>query len=425
MDSVIDYKVLIDRYFSGMTSHEEEVKLRRCLMQNNLPAELLHERNCLLAMLQPVEYDCSEEMNGISAMIDNLAAEKTATIIQRPSPCRGFLRYLAPVVAVAAAVLLFFLFFPHSSKTIVQDNDVLLAVADVGENTIEESMVIENSPAKGTAQNCVADEVLLALPLRGQEACVGLESSPVHNVVEYCSEPEMAWNGRPGGNILSEPPVMLSCVAAIMDSGKESALYLLNVYSLMEYLRYVHDDMSSNFSDMAKGVESMATGRPYLPHIEKLIDSRTDSESLGEVLLLPLDSIELAPDDVPWNPATPLRVYKIHNANGETIITFLYSICFDYQSVGFSDTVYVMDESSGDVYNVLGYSGGYAIDTPLVVNGCKGRNILISLRFQKLKRKVRCITIRDSGVYDEIKQSGNKPAEIVIVSGVRVDKYKK
>ena len=79
----MDYKVLIDKYFLGMTSCEEETELRRCLMQDNLPADMLQERDCLLAMLNPVEYECSEAMDAVSAMIDNFAAKETVTMQQR------------------------------------------------------------------------------------------------------------------------------------------------------------------------------------------------------------------------------------------------------------------------------------------------------------------------------------------------------
>ena len=101
----MDYKVLIDKYFLGMTSCEEETELRRCLMQDNLPADMLQERDCLLAMLNPVEYECSEAMDAVSAMIDNFAAKETATIQQRKASRRVVLRSLGSVVAVAAAVM--------------------------------------------------------------------------------------------------------------------------------------------------------------------------------------------------------------------------------------------------------------------------------------------------------------------------------
>lgn len=416
----MDYKVLIDRYFSGMTSCEEEVELRRCLMHDDLTADMSLERECLLAMLNPVEYECSEAMDAVSAMIDNLAAGETVTIMQQHVPQRRFLRYLAPVMAVAVAVLLLFFFFPYSIET-VMDNEAIVAATDVDENSVYECTVIENSPAKIIAQSSVVDDVPVIAHVNDEESYIELDENPVYDLTEYSVEPKGANDGRFGGNILAEPRVVPNSVAAIMESRKEVTLYLLNVYSLLEYLRYMHDDDGfSNFSDMAKGVESMAAGQPYLPHVEKLIDSKVDTESLGNVLLLALDSIEFAPDCVPWDPSTPLRAYEIHNAKGETVITFLYPICFDYQSVGFSDAVYVMDDESGDVYNVLGYKGGCTMDKRLVVHGCKGKNVLISLRFQKLKRGVKSITVYDPGHKSGISKFSDHPAATAIVSGISV-----
>lgn len=421
----MDYKVLIDRYFSGMTSCEEEVELRRCLMHDDLTADMSLERECLLAMLQPTEYDCSEEMSAVSAMIDNLAVVETVTIMQQPVQQRRFLRYLAPVMAVAVAVLLLFFFFPYSIET-VMDNEAIVAATGVDENSVFECIVIENSPAKIIAQSSAVDDVPIIAHVKDKESYIELDENPVYNLTEYSVEPKEANNGRFWGNIIAEPHVMPNSVAAIMESRKEVTLYLLNVYSLLEYLRYMHDDDGfSNFADMAKGVESMAVGQPYLPHVEKLIDSKVDTESLGNVQLLALDSIEFAPDNVPWNPATPLRVYEIRNAKGETIITFLFPICFDYQSVGFSDAVYVMDDESGDVYNVLGYKGGYTMAKRLVVHGCKGKNVLISLRFQKLKRGVKSITVHDPGHKSGVTKFSDHPAATAIVSGISVKKFKK
>jgi hypothetical protein len=139
----------------------------------------------------------------------------------------------------------------------------------------------------------------------------------------------------------------------------------------------------------------MATGRLHAPHIEKLIDSKADSESIDDVCRLAYDSIEFATDDVPWNPATPLRVYRIQSKSRETIVTLIYSICFDSQYVGLSSRAYAVDDENGDVYDVIGYSKGFPMDKRLVVNGCKGRNILISLRFPKFKRRVKSMTIHD------------------------------
>jgi hypothetical protein len=217
-----------------------------------------------------------------------------------------------------------------------------------------------------------------------------------------------------------------SSVAAIVNSEKNAALYLLNLYSIMEYLRYMHgNDASSNFAYIAKSVEKMATGRPHAPHIEKLIDSKAGSGSFDAICQLKGDSIEFAPDDVPWNPATPLRVYSIQSKNRETIVTFLYSICFDSQYVGLSSRAYAVDDGSGDVYDVIGYSKGFPMDKRLVVNGCKGRNILISLRFPKFKRRVKSITIHDPEQKSSVLQFCDSPLVTAIVSGVNVKKFKK
>lgn len=418
----MDYKVLIDKYFLGMTSCEEEIELRHCLMQDNLPADMLQERDCLLAMLNPVEYECSEAMDAVSAMIDNLAAKETATMQQRKTSRRVVLRSLGSIVAVAAAAQLFFLFFPYSNET-VQDDKELLATACVNENGAYES-VIENDYVNSVAQNQVAvDEIQPVAVEKEVHLYSRLDETAVHKITENRVEPEAATCERFIGNILSEPSVVPSSVAAIVNSEKNAALYLLNLYSIMEYLRYMHgNDASSNFAYIAKSVGKMATGRPHAPHIEKLIDSKADSESIDDVCRLAYDSIEFATDDVPWNPATPLRVYRIQNKNRETIVTLLYSICFDSQYVGLSSSAYVVDNENGDVYNIIGYSNGLPMDKRHVVNGCKGRNILISLRFQKFGRRIKDFTIHDPGTLGGVMQSN--PGRSAIVSGVNVKNLK-
>lgn len=418
----MDYKVLIDKYFLGMTSCEEETELRRCLMQDNLPADMLQERDCLLAMLNPVEYECSEAIGAVSAMIDNFAAKETATMQQRKVSRRVVLHGLCSIVAVAAAALLFFLFFPYSNET-VQDDKELLAAAGVNENGAYES-VIENNYVNSVAQNQVAvDEIQPVAVEKEVHLYSRLDETAVHKITENRVEPEAATCERFIGNILSEPSVVPSSVDAIVNSEKDAAFYLLNLYSIMQYLHYMHaDDASSNFADIANSVGKMATGRPHAPHIEKLIDSKADSESIDDVCRLAYDSIEFATDDVPWDPATPLRVYRIQSKGRETIVTLIYSICFDSQYVGLSSSAYVVDNENGDVYNIIGYSNGLPMDKRLVVNGCKGRNILISLRFQKFGRRIKDFTIHDPGTLGGVMQSN--PDRSAIVSGVNVKNLK-
>ena len=64
------------------------------------------------------------------------------------------------------------------------------------------------------------------------------------------------------------------------------------------------------------------------------------------------------------------------------------------------------------------------MDKRLVVNGCNGRNILISLRFPKFKRRVKSITIHDPGQKSGVLQFSDSPVATAIVSGVNVKKFK-
>lgn len=116
----MDYKVLKEKFFLGTSTCEEEEELRRYLMGDDLPAEALDDKDLLLAMLQPAEFDCSEAMEEVSAMIDGLAAQETATFQKRP--LRRVVRYLYPAVAVAAVLALFFMVVPYSDNGVVQGN---------------------------------------------------------------------------------------------------------------------------------------------------------------------------------------------------------------------------------------------------------------------------------------------------------------
>lgn len=113
----MDYNELIDKYFSGTTSREDEDVLRRYLMRDDLPAEIMEQKELLLAMLQPAEIDCTEAMAELSAMIETLAAKESAAA-HRTSVHRVVLRYISPSLAVAAILLLMFLIVPSHDKPV-------------------------------------------------------------------------------------------------------------------------------------------------------------------------------------------------------------------------------------------------------------------------------------------------------------------
>lgn len=130
----MDYKVLKEKFFLGTSTREEEEELRRYLMGDDLPAEALEDKDLLLAMLQPAEFDCSEAMEDVSAMIDGLAAQDVAT--SRKRPLRRVVRYLYPAVAVAAVLALFFMVVPYSDNGVqsnATDGAGEIVVINVGE----------------------------------------------------------------------------------------------------------------------------------------------------------------------------------------------------------------------------------------------------------------------------------------------------
>lgn len=136
----MDYKVLKEKFFSGTTSCEEEDELRRYLMGDELLPEAKEDKEMMLAMLQPVVCDCGAEMEEISAMIDNLAADDAAPVVHVRPVRKVVIRYLVPAISVAAVLALLFMVVPYSGNNIRQGSDpvavnvksdAVLAVAEI------------------------------------------------------------------------------------------------------------------------------------------------------------------------------------------------------------------------------------------------------------------------------------------------------
>lgn len=163
-----------EKFFLGTSTREEEEELRRYLMGDDLPAEALEDKDLLLAMLQPAEFDCSEAMEEVSAMIDGLAAQETATFQKRP--LRRVVRYLYPAVAVAAVLALFFMVVPYSDNGVVQGNAtdgageiVVVNVSEppghvIGDDSfvLSEPDLIPLLPSEGEKKMPAVEEPLLA-----------------------------------------------------------------------------------------------------------------------------------------------------------------------------------------------------------------------------------------------------------------------
>lgn len=150
-----------------------------------------------------------------------------------------------------------------------------------------------------------------------------------------------------------------------------------------------------------------------------------DRKVFNEGQILTRADVEFAPEEIRWDPINPIKLYSIHDEGDETIVTFSHSIYSDSQWVTYSKGIYIEDDKNGDIYKVRGYDGKYTMDRLLIVKGCKGKNVLVPLRFPKMKRKVKSITIHSPGHKDDIKPS-NRRKEIctVIASKVKVKEYR-
>lgn len=132
-----------------------------------------------------------------------------------------------------------------------------------------------------------------------------------------------------------------------------------------------------------------------------------DRKVFNEGQVLMRGDLQLAAEGTPWSANDPIRIYSIHDEGDETIVTFSYSIYFDSQWAIFSKGIYIEDEDSGDIYRVRGYADDLTMDRLLIIKGCKGENVLVSLRFPKLRKRVKTISIYDPGHKDDIKPSNS------------------
>ena len=119
---------------------------------------------------------------------------------------------------------------------------------------------------------------------------------------------------------------------------------------------------------------------------------KSDREMFSEGYVLKPSDIRYAPPTEKYRPEE-IRIYSIANRGKETVVTFVQPIYFDSQWLSYSPGFEIVDKKSGDVYKVRRYDGGLPMDRLLIVKGCNRKNILISLVFPKLKKKVKVVDI--------------------------------
>lgn len=149
-----------------------------------------------------------------------------------------------------------------------------------------------------------------------------------------------------------------------------------------------------------------------------------DRKVFNEGTVLTPDDLFFAREGTPYSIEKPCRVYSIHNEGGETILTLSYSIYFDSQWVHIGKGLEIVDSLTNDVYKVRGYADGYPMGKLLIVKGCKGKNILIRMRFPKLKRNVETICLYECIHPDDIKPSNNRVDDELIAKNIKVADYR-
>lgn len=119
---------------------------------------------------------------------------------------------------------------------------------------------------------------------------------------------------------------------------------------------------------------------------------KSDQQMFKEGYVMKPSDIRYAPSGEKFVPEE-IRLYSITNRGKETVVTFIQPIYFDSQWVSYSPGFQIVDKKTGDIYKVRRYDGGLPMDRLLIVKGCNQKNLLISLVFPKLKRKVKEIDI--------------------------------
>lgn len=272
----MDYKVLKEKFFLGTSTREEEEELRRYLMGDDLPAEALEDKELLLAMLQPAEFDCSEAMEEVSAMIDGLAAQETATFQKRP--LRMVVRYLYPAVAVAAVLALFFMVVPYSDNGVVQGN----ATDGAGEIVV---VNVSEPPGQAIGDDSFVlsePDMIPVLPPEGEKKMPAVEEPLLaDDVTEKAVKPALDEVHEPvvqrTGNLEADTELL----AAL--SGKETAneghlIVKRTGYLPPERVESIGDNMSTAAT---AGDDTYSDPQDAIKHIDALFAIFSDAASGG------------------------------------------------------------------------------------------------------------------------------------------------
>ena len=165
----MEYDKLKDKFFLGTSTREEEDELRRYLLSDSLSAEAQEEKELLLAMLQPGDYGCDEEMKEVAALIDRLAEEESAKALHGSTARRIVLRYVVQAIVAAAVLALLFTVVPYSGNSVKHDKEFPIAVvAPVPEQMHDDSVENKEEPDESVLPDGVGKD-----SVAGKESVAG------------------------------------------------------------------------------------------------------------------------------------------------------------------------------------------------------------------------------------------------------------
>lgn len=272
----MDYKVLKEKFFLGTSTREEEEELCRYLMGDDLPAEALEDKDLLLAMLQPAEFDCSEAMEEVSAMIDGLAAQDVAT--SRKRPLRRVVRYLYPAVAVAAVLALFFMVVPYSDNGVVQGN----ATDGAGEIVV---VNVSEPPGQAIGDDSFVlsePDLITVLPPEGEKKMPAVEEPLLaDDVTEKAVKPALDEVHEPvvrrTGNLEADTE-LLAALFGKETANEEHLIVKRTGYLPPERVESIGDNMSTAAT---AGDDTYSDPQDAIKHIDALFAIFSDAASGG------------------------------------------------------------------------------------------------------------------------------------------------
>lgn len=219
----MEYDKLKDKFFLGTSTREEEDELRRYLLSDSLSAEAQEEKELLLAMLQPGDYCCDEDMKEVAALIDRLAEEESGKALHGSTARRIVLQYVFPAIAVAAVLALLLTVVPYSGNSVKHGKESQIAVvAPVTEQMHDDSVGNKEEPdesvlPKGAGKDSAAGN--------------GLDINRAKSVDSYNKSSLLATSNekKPAASPGSPPVLRSGALPPISESDKNESWVVITV----------------------------------------------------------------------------------------------------------------------------------------------------------------------------------------------------